>query len=794
MEDENVRDRGGLYPGCLLLSVTVSLFVFCGIAAAVVGDIDMNGDVDWFDMALLTDDWLAAGGISDIDDNNTVDLIDYSLLSGNWLCTNLTTADTPNDLDDTHPRLLMHGYGTENGMWNLVQTDPGYAEIWGRVTSLAVKSNSNGYPLLAAAAAFIVSKNPTYGNICKNVVVANSPGDPKTAVGPAAFALAYDAIVDDPCTAWLTPAQKAAALSSMASIASNTTPIPGDWGLKTTHNYYASYTANHAACTYNLRGESGYESTFATCRAAALEYHNRKVNGLCGAPITNEGPRTSDGFPYEGPQYGTYQVIRGMISRHIIELNEYPNPPTVVDENLSGFYQNYNLAWMSICPPGASNNNWVKVIKTSSKHGILSGVHFASHANWAADNQTMARVGAWFFNELKLAGFTHDDDVPGFELMWYNPDITPLDPTSSGIPLYVHLNDSEFHMYRDTWNIDSPGSNYTYVYFRNSSHHGHTYWAEGHSDGTAGPCSSQTSSHESADNGHFCIWRNGAYVMDYSIPEGDTNKHNCLLIDGNGIVMSGEPPPQDDRGYMHPQFADLDVIGEVDSDYGHALDAIIGPAYNEPGSTVLSDPFSYHRYFFVIRDPMYVLAVDELESGHTVAFRCWANPSASKVSEDVFTNANARYELLYPQSGFTSAATGRPIVFTTGSPQVMFLCHPSRSGVTFSKSYPGGLAEVDVGEDKIIYNPSGLTYSQGDISGNAKLFAERAGGALIFMATEAAGSEYGVSCSAAVNMSVSGNKASIYVYGSGTHTVTVTSPFGPDVFDIEAGQTVFKEL
>jgi hypothetical protein len=189
-----------------------------------------------------------------------------------------------------------------------------------------------------------------------------------------------------------------------------------------------------------------------------------------------------------------------------------------------------------------------------------------------------------------------------------------------------------------------------------------------------------------------------------------------------------------------------------------------------------------------------VLAVDELESGHTVAFNCWANPSATKMSEDLFLNTNSRYELLYPQSGFTSAATGRPIVFTTTSPKLMFLCHPSRSGVTFSKSYPGGLAEVNVGSDKIIYNPDGLTYSQGNISGNAKLFAERTGGALIFKATQAAGSQYGVSCAVPVNMSVSGNEASIYVYGSGTYTVTVTSPFGPDIFDIEAGQTVLKEL
>ena len=249
------------------------------------------------------------------------------------------------------------------------------------------------------------------------------------------------------------------------------------------------------------------------------------------------------------------------------------------------------------------------------------------------------------------------------------------------------------------------------------------------------------------------------------------------------------------RGFNFPQLANTDVIGVVDSDYGHALDAIIGPAYGGDDDTyLLADPNSYHRYFFVIRDPMYVIAIDELEPGHTVRFHCYESPTATKISEALFTNSKARYELLYPQSGFSSTENGDPIVFTTDSPQLMFLCHPNPSGMDFSKSYSGGLVTVDIGRDKVVYNPRGGTYTQGNISGDARLFAERTGGALIFKATNATGSQYSVSCDVEVNVSISGNQASIYVYGIGAHTVTITSPYGTHVFSIDAGQTTSRLL
>ncbi len=795
MENEDVRDKGGVYFGGLLFFVTLSLFVFCGIAAAVVGDIDMNGDVDWFDMDLLTDDWLAAGGISDIDDDNTVNLIDYSLLSGNWLCTNLTIADTPNDLDNIHPHLWCRGYGPDNGLWLKAQTT--HAEIWQRLSDTARTgswgglSRTNGQELMRSAMAFVISKNPGFGNHCQSAVRALN-GHYFTFTDPEmepfyAYCLAYDAIVDDPCTTWLTPSEKAAALATMANVVSRLDDGGGGKRSQPTHNYMVLHAAMHAAGLYNLRGEPGYESIFNTARNYCLIYHNERVNGLCSAPLTNNGPRPIDGFPYEGPQYGAYQASRSLIHRHILEMNEYPNPPTVPDENQSGFFQNYNLAWMAVALPGCSR--WADVCYYSSSHGMLQGVRYYSAINKANGDEIMAGVGEWFHNEIlpgAVGGSSDHGWWQGWEMFWYDASIAPIHPDDAGIPLYIHLDDSEFHMYRDTWELYPAGSGDTYVYFRNSAHDGHNYWAEGYSGPSVPPdCTARTSSHDGGDNGHFGIYRNGSWLARNNIPYGGSNQHNCLTIDGKLQIMKGDGST---RGWQVPALAGTDCIGAVDSDYGHALDAIIGTAY--PAGTV----DNYHRYLFVIRDPMYVLVVDELEPGHTIAFNCYAESGASKQAEGLYTSSRARYELMYPQSGFTSSSGTAPIVLTTTSPQLMFLAHANPSGVSVTKSYSGGQMIATIGQDNIVYNPSGGTYSQGDISGNAKLFAERAGGALIFMATEAAGSEYGVSCSAAVNMSVSGNKASIYVYGSGTYMVTVASPFGPDTFNIEAGQTVFKEL
>jgi hypothetical protein len=249
------------------------------------------------------------------------------------------------------------------------------------------------------------------------------------------------------------------------------------------------------------------------------------------------------------------------------------------------------------------------------------------------------------------------------------------------------------------------------------------------------------------------------------------------------------------RGYEVPSLANTDVVGIVDSDYGHALDAVVGPAYSSP---TLTDPNSYHRFFFVIRNPMYVLVADELESGHSTVFNCYTESGLTKsVAGDYFTSSRARYELLYPPSpGFdSSSASSHPITFTTSSPQLLVLVHPNSSAVSFSKTFPSSnLVAAVIGTDTIVYNPSGGSYSQSGISGNAKLFAQRTGGAIIFKATTAAGSQYGISCDVPVNISVKDRNASIYVYGTGSHTVNVTSPFGSVSWVIVAGQTVGKSL
>lgn len=707
----------------------------------------------------------------------------------------LTIADSPDDLTNKHPHLWCRGYGPDNGLWQKAKTT--HSEIWNRLSNTARTgswdklSRTNGQELMRSAMAFVISKDPRFANHCQSAVRALN-GHKFKFTNPEmepfyAYCLAYDAIVDDPQTTWLTPSEKAAALATMADVVSRLNLN----GVKTrrvspTHNYMVLFAAMHAAGLYNLRGEQGYDSLFNISRQYSLTYLHERVNGLCNAPLTNNGPRPIDGFPYEGPQYGAYQASRALIHRHILEMNEYPNPPAVLDENQSGFSQNYNLAWMALALPGS--NGWADVCYGGS-HGLLQGIRYFSAVNKAVGNDTMAGVGEWFHNEILPGAVGGSEDQgwwQGWEMFWYDTSITPIQPVDAGIPLYIHLDDSEFHMYRDTWDLYPGGSEDTYVYFRNSAHDGHNFWAEGHSGPSLSPdCTVRTSSHDGGDNGHFGIYRNDSWLARNKRPYGSSSEHNCLTIDGVLQIMKGTG---EIRGYQVPELAGTDCIGSVDSDYGHALDAIIGPAY--PAGTV----DSYHRYLFVIRNPMYVLVVDELSSGHKIDFNCYAESGAIKEAEGLYISPRARYELMYPQSGFTSSSGTAPIVFTTASPNLMFLAHANPSGVSVSKSYSGGQMIATIGQDDIVYNPSGDTYSHGDISGNAKLFTERTGGAIIFQATTASGSQYGISSDAVVNMSVSDGRASIYVYGTGLHTVKINSPHGVDEFNIQAGQTVERTL
>ncbi len=239
------------------------------------------------------------------------------------------------------------------------------------------------------------------------------------------------------------------------------------------------------------------------------------------------------------------------------------------------------------------------------------------------------------------------------------------------------------------------------------------------------------------------------------------------------------------RGYEVPSLANVDCYGAVDSDYGHTIDADLAAAYH---SSVVSD---YHRFLVVIRDPMYVISLDDLESGHTMEYRLHSELAVSQASSDRWTSDLAYFELMYPTSGYTSS-NGDPITVSTSSSDLMFLIDPGKQ--TVSKSTSGGQLIASVGSDSMVYNPGGGSYTHGSMSGNAIFLSQRSGGALIVKATSATGDEYGVSCNNAVNMSVKGRNASIYVYGTGTPTVTVTSPYGTDIFDIAAGETVSKIL
>ena len=76
----------------------------------------------------------------------------------------------------------------------------------------------------------------------------------------------------------------------------------------------------------------------------------------------------------------------------------------------------------------------------------------------------------------------------------------------------------------------------------------------------------------------------------------------------------------------------------------------------------------------------------------------------------------------------------------------MFLAHPNPAGVKIAKSYPGEQMTATIGADRIVYNPTGREYSQGKISGNARLFASARRADL--PGQQRQGSQYGVRCNA----------------------------------------------
>ena len=716
--------------------------------------------------------------------------------------------DSPDDLTNVHPHLVIRGYGPDNGLWAKAQST--HSEIWYRLTNGAptgatFSNTSRNMSHMRSPFAFIISKQAGYGQFCQDMVLDlngyyfTTGGDQGIADMETfiSYCLAYDAIVDDPETTWLTSQQKASALATMDDFVGRLNMSPGaTWRVRPTHNFMVLRAGDHAVGLYNLRGEAGYEDAFNTAREYTLAYHNERVNGLCdngvagtSAPLSYNGPRPQDGFPYEGCSYGAYQASRALVHRHTLEFNEYPNPGTILDENKSGFVQNYNLAWMASIPPGATE--WADYAHVGD-HGMIQGIRNFSAINKAVGSSdksivppaTMARVGEWFAQTIipTPKGGADYGWWQGYEFIWYDASIEPLHPDDAGLPLYVHLDDSEYHMYRESWDFDNPPADDVFIYFRNSAHDGHNYWAEGHS-GTGLPyeCVVQTSSHDGGDNGHIGMYKNNRWICQQSDADGESDTSNCIDIDGQVQLMKADGG----RGYEIPALANTDCYGAVDSDYGHLIEADIASAY-APG--VVDD---YKRFLIVLRNPMYALSLDELESGHSIRYHMYMEQNVSKSSADLYTSDLCDYEVMYPASGFTSSSS-RPIWVDTSSQQLLFLINPPKSSV--SKSVTGGDLVATIGSDDIVYNPDGSSYTHGNISGNAKFFAERTGGALILKATSATGSQYSVSCNNAVNMSVSGAKASIYVYGSGTYDVTVTSPAGTDVFSIDAGETVSRVL
>jgi len=736
--------------------------------------------------------------------------------------------DSPADLDHVHPYLVMKGYGTENGMWSKATTT--HSDIWERLTRTAPTGAT--YPggvtralgiTQKAPFAYLISKINGYGQYCQDMVrdlngFGNwpTPGGSDDGTGSMetfwGYCIAYDAIADDPShggPTWLNSSEKASAIATMAEYLSHYVNMdPGEtWRVRPTHNYMVARAGCQAAGLYNLRGEAGYESAFTIGREYCLAYHNERINGLCNAtdngpaPLSNNGPRPLDGFPVEGTNYGAYQGSRALVHRHIMEVCEYPNPDTVLDENKSGFAQNYGLAFMSLTLPGGEGSADV-CYRGDGGHGVLQGFRYYSAINKAVGVSDvsiipackMAGLTEWYTQALIPTPRGDADDQgwwQGFEYIWYDATIDPLTPAQAGLPTWVHLDDTEFHMYRSDWNIGSSAG--TYVYFDNRGHDGHNYWNEGHSGSDYNSnynCTAQTTSHDGADNGHFGIWKGNDWLSRQPNPDGKTDDppgHSVSLIDGHNNFMGVRGA----RGYEVPEFITADCIGAVDSTYGHAIDAVMGGIYG-----AFDNLDDYHRYFFVLEDPLCVLVADDVESGHTIDFWNYKEQNVTKVSDDVYTSASpsARYELLWPQSGYIASLAGDYMKITTTGQYLLWMVHTAPEGVSFSKSFSGGKVTATIGSNTVVYNPAGSSYT-GTPSGNAILFAQKTGGAVIFKATSATGSQYGLSCNVRANLSASGRKAQIYVYGTGTQTVTVTSPYGTDTFaGVPAGQTVSKVL
>jgi len=746
----------------------------------------------------------------------------------------LIIPDSPSDLTNVHPHLFMRGYGTDNGWADLMDSNspnysPGHVEIWGRLTARAksgatftTMTREEGKTLMATAMAYVISKDPNYGYYCQDAIVHFHNGNyddfkrDSTDFAPemetfTGYAMAFDAIADDldpNGTPWLTPVQRQEAIDTIAA----TCELlfyeygNGSWRNRPTHNFMAMRSGALAVGLYCLRGTADYDGStiyadgknlFEYGRDYCLAYYMDRVNGICDKSVLeNKGARPLDAFPYEGGGYTAYQASRALVHSYVLQFNEYPNPATVLDENLSDYWQNFNLGYYSILVPETEDSNsvlswdWANVCVYGNWHGVMQGLRYCSALNKAAGNMELAGFGEWFHQQIlhseEIGGGRDIGYWQGFEYIFYDPNITPIHPDDIGWPPYQHLNDSEFHVYRNTWDMAGPDSDKTYIFFRNSAHDGHVYWEEEHAivdwnDLPQRDCILETSSHDGADNGHFLIYRNGYELCGTLQDDGPSDRHNCLAIDGRLQVFANL---DDSRGYEIPSLADTDCIGAVDSDYGHAIDAIVGPSYHHEdlATPILTDPNSYHRYFFVMQDPMYIMVVDELESGHTIDFPVLANPTPNKISDTRYTNGNAQYELLYPATvqPTTTSFDNKFIVFTTDQPNMMFVCVPN-SSPSISSSLNGSITTATIGSDTIKYDTAGSNY---------KLFAESSGGALFFQATNVSGAQYGVSCSSPVNMSISGKKASIYIYGTGTKTVTVTSPDGTDVWQLEAGKTI----
>lgn len=72
-------------PRCVIVLI---LIAFSSVWAAVQGDLNTDGTVDYYDIFVLQDQWLTApAGNADLNTDNQVNFADYVLLAQNWLRT-----------------------------------------------------------------------------------------------------------------------------------------------------------------------------------------------------------------------------------------------------------------------------------------------------------------------------------------------------------------------------------------------------------------------------------------------------------------------------------------------------------------------------------------------------------------------------------------------------------------------------------------------------------------------------------------------------------------------------------